>query len=413
MEPMSLLPLSGSETLAAQSVAEPPSATWEVAPRTARVLIIDDNEGIRAAFSRVMRAQGVEVDTAPDGAEALILLEQHSYDAIATDIHMPKLSGMEVLRAIRAKDLDVPVIVMTGEPSVDSAAKAVEFGALQYLMKPLGAAEFASAMIRAVQLHRMTLAKLRAADLLGADTVRATDLIGLDIRLNSALASLWMAFQPIVNAKDRSTYGHEALLRSGEPALPHPGAVLEAAERLGRLDEVGRRVRAAAAEAMAGADHAGVLFVNLHPRDLFDPDLIDERAPLTRIASRVVLEITERASLGTGETVTDRVRALRTLGYRIAIDDLGAGYSGLSSFALLEPDLIKLDIALVRDVHQSRTKQRLIRSMTMLAKDMNILTVAEGIEVAEEREKLCELGCDLLQGYLFARPGRPFPQVSW
>ena len=101
------------------------------------------------------------------------------------------------------------------------------------------------------------------------------------------------------------------------------------------------------------------------------------------------------------------------MGFQIAIDDLGAGYAGLTSFALLEPEIVKLDMTLVRDVHKQSTKQKLIRSMTALCKDMGMMVVGEGVENAEERDALVELGCDLLQGYLFAKPAAPFPAFSW
>jgi EAL domain-containing protein (putative c-di-GMP-specific phosphodiesterase class I) len=107
------------------------------------------------------------------------------------------------------------------------------------------------------------------------------------------------------------------------------------------------------------------------------------------------------------------VAELRALGFRIAIDDLGAGYAGLTSFAVLEPEIVKLDMSLVRDVHKHPTKQKLIRSMTALCKDMGMTVVAEGIENVEERDAVIDLGCDLLQGYLFAKPGRAFPEFAW
>ena len=92
---------------------------------------------------------------------------------------------------------------------------------------------------------------------------------------------------------------------------------------------------------------------------------------------------------------------------------IGAGYAGLTSFATIEPQFVKLDGSLVRGVDQNATKQRLIRSMTSLCRDLSIVTVAEGIETPEERDTLVELGCDLLQGYRFARPERPFPTFAW
>jgi EAL domain-containing protein (putative c-di-GMP-specific phosphodiesterase class I) len=101
------------------------------------------------------------------------------------------------------------------------------------------------------------------------------------------------------------------------------------------------------------------------------------------------------------------------MGFRIAIDDLGAGYAGLTSFALLEPEIVKLDMTLVRDVHLNSTKQKLVRSMTQLAHDMGMMVVGEGVETAAERDALVNLGCDLLQGYLFAKPNMAFPAVTW
>src|SRR5207249_3254913 len=98
---------------------------------------------------------------------------------------------------------------------------------------------------------------------------------------------------------------------------------------------------------------------------------------------------------------------------RIAVDDLGAGYAGLSSFAQLEPEVVKLDMTLVRDAPGSLTKQRLIRSMVTLCDEMGLTVVAEGVETAAERDVLVALGCHLLQGYLLGRPGRPFPEVTW
>jgi EAL domain-containing protein (putative c-di-GMP-specific phosphodiesterase class I) len=216
-----------------------------------------------------------------------------------------------------------------------------------------------------------------------------------------------------VRANDGSVFGYEALLRSAEPSLPNPGAVLDAAERLERLDLVGRTIRERAAEPMLSATERGMLFVNLHVTDLLDSALFAREAPLSQMASRVVLEITERSSLAQVKDTRARIAALREVGFRIAVDDLGAGYAGLTSFALLEPEIVKLDMTLVRDVHKSSTKQKIIRSMTALAKDMGMLVVSEGVEVHEERESLVELGCDLLQGYLFAKPDRAFPEASW
>src|SRR5262249_5525459 len=121
---------------------------------------------------------------------------------------------------------------------------------------------------------------------------------------------------------------------------------LSAAERLDRLPELGRRSRWLVAQAAVEAPADALIFVNLHTRDLLDPLLLAPEMPLTKIASRVVLEITERATLDDVKDVRARISALRAIGFRVAVDDLGAGYAGLASFALLEPDFVKFDMSL-------------------------------------------------------------------
>jgi EAL domain-containing protein (putative c-di-GMP-specific phosphodiesterase class I) len=140
-----------------------------------------------------------------------------------------------------------------------------------------------------------------------------------------------------------------------------------------------------------------------------DDDLFNPHSALASVAGRVVLEITERESLeGIGD-IQARVAALRKLGFRLAVDDLGSGYAGLTSFALLEPEIVKLDMALVRDLHRVPTKQTLVRTIVSMCKELGIVVTGEGIEVAEERDELERAGCDLMQGYLFAKPGDAFP----
>ena len=146
-----------------------------------------------------------------------------------------------------------------------------------------------------------------------------------------------------------------------------------------------------------------------------DVDVVDPQRqipPFASLARRIVLEVTERASLDHIPGIHGKIAELRALGFQIAIDDLGAGYAGLTSFTQLEPEFVKLDMSLIRDVDQSSTKQKIIRSMVGLCHDMGKQIVAEGIERREERDALIELGCDLLQGYLFAKPSRPFPAVN-
>lgn len=223
-----------------------------------------------------------------------------------------------------------------------------------------------------------------------------------------------MAFQPIVSASEKRIIGYEALMRSRSQVLPHPGAILEAAERLNRLPDLGRHIRFLCAQEIAKTSDDNLLFfINLHPRDLLDEDLYEEDTPLAKHAHRIVFEVTERTSLELISDMSDRLSLLKRIGYRLAVDDLGAGYAGLCSIASLMPHVIKLDMSLVRNIDQSTIQQNIVRAVINLAASISVQIIAEGVETPAERQTLINQGCDLLQGYLLAKPGLPFPIVNW
>ncbi len=353
------------------------------------------------------------MSTAADGKEATRILAGATFDAILSDIDMPEMNGIQFLQDIRRRDADVPVVLMTGDPDLTTAVQAVEHGALQYLIKPVDLDALQNVIARAVGLNRMAGLKRAALVLVSHGGLGVADRLALEASFERALATMWIAYQPILRASDRSLFGYEVLMRSEEAPLPGPEAILDAGERLGRLDEIGRRIRAGATAAVSRAPPDTTFFVNLHPLDLMDETLLSPDSPLSSVASRVVLEVTERASLDQVKDVRGKLRELRRMGFRIAIDDLGAGYAGLTSFATLEPEFVKLDMSLVRDVDHNHTKETLVRSMASLCKELGMQVVAEGVETRQECDLLVGLRCDFLQGYLFAKPGKAFPAFAW
>jgi EAL domain-containing protein (putative c-di-GMP-specific phosphodiesterase class I) len=378
-----------------------------------RLLLADDEAELLQGYARLLAVAGYQVDTAKDGKAAIELLKKNEFNAVISDISMPGMNGLELLRAVREYDLDVPVILMTGGPAVETAVTAMEHGALRYLIKPVEPNSLIDIVGQAVLLHRMAKAKREALTFLGSEDRQVGDRAGADARFTSALKSLWMAFQPIVSWNSKKIYGFEALVRTDEPSLPHPGALFDAAERLGRLQELSRTIRSKVAASISQAPPGANIFVNLHTRDLLDEELFAPSSPLSAYAPQLVFEITERTALDEVQDVPTRVAALRDLGYRIAIDDLGAGYAGLTTFAQLEPEVVKLDMSLVRGVHTTPTKRKLIQTMATLCQELGMLVIAEGIETVAERDILEQLGCDLMQGFYFAKPGRGFPPVNW
>lgn len=382
-------------------------------PLARRALIVDDDAEIRRTLERLMKRDGWETVTADDGLEALALIRDTTYDVVVSDVSMPGMDGLALLREIRACDLDVPVLLVTGEPSLERATAAVEYGAFRFLSKPVDPAELARAMASALVVGRTLRVRRDALDQLDGERRLRGDLATVDVHLNRALEKLWIAFQPIVSWSERRIVAYEALVRSREESLPHPGALLDAAERLNRMPELGRRIRECTAPSFAGSPEDTRLFVNLHTSDLDDELLLSSDGPLFPLASRITLEITERAALPPLDLLLPKLARLRAAGYRIALDDLGAGYSGLSSFAWLDPEVVKLDMSIVRDIDTSPVRQKLAQSMFDLCRDLGRQIIAEGVETAAECEVLTVMGYDLFQGYFFARPGPPFPDAKF
>ncbi len=369
-----------------------------------RVLVVEDDRALLELYADVLMDKGFDVTLACDGAAAVRALQSAPFDVVLTDVVMPGGGGVDVLRAVRERDLDVPVVLVTGSPSVETAVQALELGALHYLLKPVAAAELVRSVAHAAQLRRLAVVKREVLRYLGQTQTVMGDKAGLEAVFGRALGALNMVYQPIVRARDGSVFGWEALLRTHEPQISGPLAFLDVAERLGRTRELGRAIRAQVART-AKRTRGVVFFVNLHADDLLDESLYDAQAPLSVLAPEVVLEITERSPIEGIPDVRERVRRLRTLGYRLAVDDLGSGYAGLTSFAALEPDIVKLDRGLIAGLDTETVKRKLVGSIVSVSREMGISVVAEGIETAGEKAAAAELGCDLMQGFLFRRPG--------
>jgi EAL domain-containing protein (putative c-di-GMP-specific phosphodiesterase class I) len=257
----------------------------------------------------------------------------------------------------------------------------------------------------------------------------AHELRELESKFDRCLATIVMHFQPIVIASSRARFGYEALLRATDQTLSHPGPIIDVAERLERVHVLGRAIRSSVAEILADAPpERGLFFVNLHSFDLSDKQLTSSFAPLSKVASRVCLEITEGTSLDGETDIQYKLAELRDRGFKIAIArsagprstpegsaevndvnyDLGGSYTRMGTFTLLDTDFIKLDMSLVRDIHLHPVKQRLVRTLSEMCHEHGTQVIGEGVEDEAEAQTLTELGVDLLQGYLFGRPALPF-----
>ncbi|HWA72184.1 MAG TPA: response regulator [Polyangiaceae bacterium] len=374
-----------------------------------RVLIVNDDEVLVQASKRMLKVAGFEVASATTRAEAVRLLNSREFSVLVVDAAMAESDDPGSSDELRNAQL--PTVVLTTSPVQPASIRAARRQATEYLMKPFSAEALRTAARRVIDSERA--ARIRRQLLAahhGGDDFQA-DLAATAATFGRALSRIEVAFQPVVRSGDCSIFGFEALLRCTEPDFISPARLLAASQVLGRQHDLGRAVRTAVATTLRDhPQHEEIIFVNIDPAELGDGLLIEESDPLLPFARRVVFEVSERAALVGGDSgLEKRLSRLRERGYRLALDDLGEGYSGLSSLATVLPDIVKIDTSLVRDIHRSALKRDIVVSLLQTARRAGIIVVAEGVETAGERELLCQLGCDLMQGYLFAKPGPAFP----
>ena len=225
--------------------------------------------------------------------------------------------------------------------------------------------------------------------------------------------NIWTAFQPIVEIQSRSIMGHEGLSRGprGTDMQP-PMALFSLAARLGLTEELERACRKQAFVDWAFFGAPGRLFVNTVPATVRDASFLG-RGVLDFLGSStspryVTLEITERQVIENYSMYREAMHAFLDLGFTFAIDDLGAGYSGLETVATLGASYLKIDMGLVRDVHQKRSSQQIIKAIVEMSSGVGATLIAEGIQTQEEAATIQDLGIRYGQGYLFARPIDPY-----
>jgi diguanylate cyclase (GGDEF)-like protein/PAS domain S-box-containing protein len=224
-------------------------------------------------------------------------------------------------------------------------------------------------------------------------------------------------YQPIVELATRRAVGVEALVRweHRERGLIAPGEFIALAEETGLIVPLGRWVLAEACKALTKLPTPLPLSVNLSGRQLLQPEFAGELGDLLSRSmcdpSRLRIELTESMLIGNGAAAMAALGNLRALGVRLCIDDFGTGYSSLSYLHELPIDALKIDRSFVLAMGEDERKMKIIQSILLLGKGLGIEVVAEGVETQAQADALRRMGCELAQGYLFARPC-PLEQLS-
>jgi EAL domain-containing protein (putative c-di-GMP-specific phosphodiesterase class I)/CheY-like chemotaxis protein len=377
-----------------------------------RVLIAEDDPGARQALADLLSGDDhfLVIGQAGNAKEAATLASLFHPDVALLDVRMPFGGGPKAAREIRERSPGTRVLALSMLDDRSAVLEMIRAGAVGYLMKT----EPPSIIIDAIQssargdgaLSERAAAKVvhELAGQLRREERRSQERRVRVQRVRHLItgAGLVIAFQPIFELESRRVLGLEALARFPGRARRSPSTWLAEAETVGlRIDLELTALRATLGRLGELPAHS-FLSINLSPETATVPSLpgLLERMPVDRL----VVEITEQAPIEDYEPLKEAMGPLRRRGLRLAIDDAGAGFASLRHIVRLEPDFIKLDIALTRDIESDRSQRAMAAALIAFGAETGAAIIAEGIETRAQLDTLRGLGIELGQGYYLAPP---------
>jgi EAL domain-containing protein (putative c-di-GMP-specific phosphodiesterase class I)/ActR/RegA family two-component response regulator len=385
-----------------------------------RLMLADDEASILEAMSELV-SMDKDIDvvgTARDAGEAIDLAELHAPDVALLDVRMPGGGGSRAAREIRRRSPATRIVALSASTDPRTVASMVRAGAVGYVGKDQPADEVLRAIHRSADgraslvVDRLGEVAERLVEQQTRSVVHVVDRARVSAeRIEEAIRGdvIHTVFQPVVDLNDGHVLGVEALSRFLTKPRRSPETWFAEAAAHGLL---ARLELATATQALGHLDAIpeGVyLSVNVSPETLREPRLVELLSSIP--AQRVVIELTERSPIVEYEETNARLAELRALGCRLAIDDVGKGFSGLAHVVELSPDLLKFDRSLVSGVDADEHKSALIARLSSYADQVEMEVVAEGIATVGELETLRGLGVGAGQGFLLGRPG-PIPSTA-
>lgn len=373
------------------------------------VLVVDDDYLVLSSVTKVLRNACFRVFEANTVAAALQIARAEELDVALVDYSLLGESGLDVLTALQSIRPRCLRVLMTGRSHADVFVDAINEGMIsRVLRKPFSTREitgWVSDALQAARRDREVTTEQHRAEMEAEQRL-------LHVAIETK--HLALALQPILAVSGPHQgvpVAYEALLRPKHPILGTPLGVLSLAERYGQIGTLGSRVLGIASRLMPDLPLGVQLFLNLHPAQLGQPEaLAEDLMDLRPHADRVVLEITERSRLHDVPRWEESIRWINDNGFSIAVDDLGAGHSSLLMVADLEPAFLKIDMDLVRNLHHSPRRKRLVALLQTFGDATQTRVIAEGVESEDEVQALLDCGIQLMQGYYWAMPSERRPR---
>ena len=386
-----------------------------------KFLAVEDHEFQRGMLLKMLARLGAtQVSTAADGYAALeiVMAPGAAIDIIISDLDMPGMDGLEFMRHVGEAHIPVSIILASALESVlldsvETMTRAYGVKILGVIQKPITPEKLA-ALIK-LHLPAQVNANLARADGLSFSIEEIVQGISND--------EFEPFFQPKVELASGRIKGAEALARWRHPqkGIVAPYAFVGSLEDHNQIDKLTWLILSKSVDfccewrTASGLDVS--VSVNVSPKSLADVNFADRVTDLVKRKSldcqNIILEVTESAATTEIGHSLETLSRLRMKGFGLSIDDYGTGYSSLQQLARIAFTEIKLDQSFIRGAATQQAARTILESSIDMAKKLGILTVAEGIETEEDWDLLRELGCDLAQGYLIAKPAESGEFMAW
>ncbi len=366
-----------------------------------KILLVENDKELVGSIVDLLQARNYTVDVAFSGSDALQRLA-HAPQLVLIDYALADMRGLEVCKKIKADERwhGMAVIVLT-----DSAISPEEMENLyiygdDHLAKPFDPEELLTRIEILLRKHQGVRLPQEGEHIITAE---------LDRILKKQLIVPF--FQPIYSSPSMEILGFEALSRpSTNTSLSNPELFFKASLAFGVYTDIEKLAWRKAFSEWKRRLGRGKLFLNCTPYFIGNNPMehgffaglgVDPRA--------VVIELTERTAIHNHDLFLEKLKELRSLGMHIAVDDVGSGFASLDTVAEVQPDYVKIDLKMIRDIHVNSLKKNIVQSIIAFCRQSNIRTIAEGIEERAELQIVRDLGIDAVQGYLL---GKPSPEVN-
>lgn len=363
------------------------------------ILIISSSSQVTQYLATILSTQGYKMSVASTGKEGLSKAESH-IDLILLDRALPDYDGLKLCHLLKMdkSTRHIPIIILSNGERASEKTESFYVGADDYIQTPVNWDDLI------VRIETSILRTQVATKVLEDANIEALDELHDIVDHQSIIPH----FQPIYQLKPFKLYGLEVLSRpQTKGILSNPEALFKVAMRFGcyfQLEMIVWKKALIVAQRIFGAEH---LFLNCSPQLIESKDacMIKEVFKGFNMNDRhVYLEVTERSSIAVYENFLKQVTQFRHQGFRIAVDDVGAGYSSLDVIMQTKPEVVKIDRHIITGLANDHFKRSLVKLIVEFCRENGIICIAEGIETKDDLNIAMELGVCLGQGYYFKKP---------